>query len=70
MTQGGGEGGREVSKEIKYADRAVYFPWRPRSVRWPGSCSGYKGGQQSGQQATLCHDQSLQAFAELVNNRV
>jgi hypothetical protein len=30
VAQGGGEGGREVSKEIKYADRAVYFPWRPR----------------------------------------
>jgi DNA polymerase delta subunit 1 len=24
------KGGGDVSKEVKYADRAVYFPWRPR----------------------------------------
>jgi DNA polymerase delta subunit 1 len=23
-------GGGEVAKEVRYADRAVYFPWRPR----------------------------------------
>jgi len=24
------QGGAEVAKEVKYADRAVFFPWRPR----------------------------------------
>lgn len=28
------QGGGDVSKEVKYADRAVYFPWRPRSAPW------------------------------------
>lgn len=24
------QGGLQVDKDVKYADRAVYFPWRPR----------------------------------------
>ena len=31
----GAQGKLEVGKDVKYADKAVYFPWRPRWVLHP-----------------------------------
>ena len=28
------QGGVEVDKDIRFADKAVYFPWRPRCILW------------------------------------